>query len=45
MRKFGRRGGDIQFIDTDDDMEQVAIYILEAQNRMDRGKLGRRTGG
>ena len=36
--KVWTKGGDIQFIDTDDDLEQVVIYILEAQERMDRSK-------
>ena len=36
--KVWTKGGDIQFIDTDEDLEQVVIYILEAQDRMDRGK-------
>ena len=37
-KKGWTKGGDIQFIDTDDDLEQVVIYILESQDRMDRGK-------
>ncbi|MEL7265000.1 MAG: transposase [Planctomycetota bacterium] len=36
--KVWTKGGDIQFIDSDDDLEQVVIYITEAQDRMDRGK-------
>lgn len=36
--KVWTKGGDIQFIDSDDDLEQVVIYISEAQDRMDRGK-------
>ena len=36
--KIWTKGGDIQFVDTDDDLEQVVIYILDAQDRMDRGK-------
>ena len=36
--KVWTKGGDIQFIDSDEDLEQVVIYILEAQDRMDRGK-------
>ena len=36
--KVWTRGGDIQFIDSDDDLEQVVVYVLEAQDRMDRGK-------
>ena len=36
--KVWTKGGDIEFIDTDDDLEQVVIYISEAQDRMDRGK-------
>ena len=36
--KIWTKGGDIQFIDTEADREQVVIYILEAQERMDCGK-------
>ena len=36
--KVWTKGGDIEFIDTNDDLEQVVIYITEAQDRMDRGK-------
>ncbi|MEX0819835.1 MAG: transposase [Pirellulaceae bacterium] len=36
--KVWTKGGDIEFIDTDDDLEQVVIYITEAQDRMERGK-------
>ena len=36
--KVWTKGGDIQFIDTDDDLEQVVIYVWEAQDRMERGK-------
>ena len=36
--KVWTKGGDIEFIDTDDDLEQVVIYITEAQDRMDRVK-------
>ena len=36
--KVWTKGGDIQFIDSDVDLEQVVIYICEAQDRMDRGK-------
>ncbi|MEM1228048.1 MAG: transposase [Planctomycetota bacterium] len=32
------KGGDIRFIDTDDDLGRVMIYISEAQDRMDLGK-------
>ena len=35
--KVWTRGGDIQFIDTDD-LGQVVIYVSEAQDRMERGK-------
>ena len=31
-------GGDIEFIDTDEDLEQVVIFIAKSQDRMDRGK-------
>ena len=36
--KVWTKGGDIQFIDTTEDLEQVVVYILDAQDRMDRGK-------
>lgn len=36
--KVWTKGGDIQFVDTDEDLEQVVIYVCEAQDRMDRGK-------
>jgi REP element-mobilizing transposase RayT len=36
--KVWTKGGDIQIVDTEDDLEQVVIYISEAQDRMDRGK-------
>ena len=36
--KVWTKGGDIQFIDSEDDLEQVVIYIMESQDRMDRGK-------
>jgi len=36
--KVWTKGGDIEFIDTDDELEQVVLYITEAQDRMDRGK-------
>lgn len=36
--KVWTKGGDIQFIDTDDDLAHVVIYIVEAQDRMERGK-------
>lgn len=36
--KVWTKGGDIEFIDTDDNLEQVVIYVTEAQDRMDRGK-------
>ncbi|TWT69327.1 transposase [Crateriforma conspicua] len=38
--KVWTKGGDIQLIVTDDDLEQVMIYVSEAQDRMDRGKWG-----
>lgn len=34
--KIWTRGGDIEFIDTEDDLEQVILYVTEAQDRMDR---------
>ena len=36
--KVWTKGGDIKFIDSDEDLEQVVIYICDAQDRMDRGK-------
>jgi len=36
--KVWTKGGDIEFIDTDDDLERVVIYITEAQDRMERDK-------
>lgn len=37
-KKVWSKGGDIQFIDTQQDLEQVDLYVTEAQGRMDRGK-------
>ena len=36
--KVWTKGGDIQIIDTENDLEQVILYVCEGQNRMDRGK-------
>jgi REP element-mobilizing transposase RayT len=36
--KIWTKGGDIEFINTDGDLEQVVIYITVAQDRMERGK-------
>jgi REP element-mobilizing transposase RayT len=36
--KSWTKGGDIQFIDSDEDWEQVILYITVAQDRMGRGK-------
>jgi REP element-mobilizing transposase RayT len=36
--KVWTKGGDIEIIDTEDDLEQVVLYVCEAQDRMDRGK-------
>jgi len=36
--KVWSKGGDIAFVDTVDDLEQVVNYITEAQGRMDRGR-------
>ena len=36
--KVWTKGGDMQFIDNDENLERVVIYISEAQDRMDRGK-------
>ncbi len=35
--KVWTKGGDIQIIDKDEDVEQIVIYITEAQDRMGRG--------
>ena len=36
--KIWTKGGDIQFVNSDDDLQTVVTYILEAQDRMDRPK-------
>lgn len=36
--KIWTRGGDIQFIDGEDALERVIVYVTEAQDRMERGK-------
>ena len=36
--KVWTKGGDIEFIDTDEDLEKVVRYITEAQDRMGRDK-------
>ncbi len=36
--KIWTRGGDIEIVDGEDNLEQVVIYITEAQDRMDRDK-------
>lgn len=36
--KVWTRGGDVQIVDSDDGLEQVVLYINEAQYRMERGK-------
>lgn len=36
--KIWTRGGDIEFIESDEDLAQVVVYITEAQDRMDRAK-------
>jgi hypothetical protein len=36
--KIWTRGGDIEIVDGDDGLEQVVLYITEAQERMGRGK-------
>ena len=35
-KKIWTKGGDIEFIDNEDDLEQVVMYITVAQDRMDR---------
>ena len=37
-QKVWSKGGDIEFVDADDDLEQVVIYVSEAQDRMNRGR-------
>ena len=37
-KKIWTRGGDIEIVDGEDDLEQVVVYITEAQDKMDRGK-------
>jgi REP element-mobilizing transposase RayT len=32
------KGGDVEILNTDDDVETVVQYVMEAQDRMDRGK-------
>jgi REP element-mobilizing transposase RayT len=34
--KIWAKGGDIEFIDTDEELERVVRYVTEAQDRMDR---------
>jgi len=36
--KTWTKGGDIQIIDSDNDWDQVILYITDAQDRMERGK-------
>ena len=38
QKKVWTKGGDIEFVDSDEDLDKVVIYILHAQDRMDRGK-------
>ena len=35
--KVWTKRGDIEFIDSEDDLEKVVVYITEAQERMERG--------
>ena len=37
-KKIWTRGGDIEIVAGEDDLEQIVMYITEAQDRMDRGK-------
>lgn len=32
------KGGDIEFIDTDKDLERAVQYVVQAQDRVDRGE-------
>jgi REP element-mobilizing transposase RayT len=34
--KVWTRGGDIELLDSEEDLEQVVVYITQAQDRMDR---------
>jgi REP element-mobilizing transposase RayT len=36
--KIWTRGGDCDVVDGEDDLERVVEYVMEAQDRMDRGK-------
>ena len=36
--KVWTSGGDCEIVDGDDELERVVAYIMEAQDRMDRGK-------
>ena len=36
--KIWTKGGDIEIVDGEDSLEQVVTYIMEAQDRMERGK-------
>ncbi|MBM3967709.1 MAG: hypothetical protein FJ308_22030 [Planctomycetes bacterium] len=34
--KVWSKGGDIEFVDTDEELERIVLYVTEAQDRMDR---------
>ena len=34
--KVWAKGGDIEFVDTDEELERIVLYVTEAQDRMDR---------
>ncbi|MEZ6094024.1 MAG: transposase [Pirellulaceae bacterium] len=36
--KIWTKGGDIQIVDSEEDLSQIVLYISEAQDRMDREK-------
>jgi REP element-mobilizing transposase RayT len=36
--KLWTRGGDCEIVDGEDELERAVVYVLEAQDRMDRGK-------
>jgi REP element-mobilizing transposase RayT len=40
--KTWTKGGDIEVLDTDDDMESAVLYVTEAQDRKDRDMSRRR---
>lgn len=37
-KKIWTRGGDIEIVDGEEELDQVILYVTEAQDRMERGK-------